>query len=152
MHTLELLAPARDLECGIAAVDSGADAVYIGASHFGARAAAGNSIDDIRTLCDYAHKFGVKVHVTVNTIIYDNELEKTMSLIRELEKAGVDAFLVQDMGLLSRIREEGIAVSLHASTQCDSRTAEKVKWLSSKGFDRVVLALLSCLIPLELTE
>ena len=140
MHTLELLAPARDLACGIAAVDSGPDAVYIGSSHLGARAAAGNSIDDIRTLCDYAHKFGVKVHVTVNTIIYDDELEKTMSLIRELEKAGVDAFLVQDMGLLSRIREEGIAVSLHASTQCDSRTAEKVKWLSSKGFDRVVLA------------
>lgn len=140
MQTLELLAPAKNLECGIAAINSGADAVYIGASHFGARAAAGNSLDDIKSLCDYAHKFGVKVHVTVNTIIYDDELERTMALVRQLADIGVDALLVQDMGLLSLIRSENIPISLHASTQCDTRTVEKVKWLKGLGFDRVVLA------------
>lgn len=140
MRTLELLAPAKNLECGIAAIDSGADAVYIGAKHFGARAAAGNSIDDICQLCDYAHKFGAKVHVTVNTIIYDNELEETMQLVRQLAEIGVDALLVQDMGLLSLIRKEGLNIELHASTQCDTRTAEKVLWLEEQGFDRAVLA------------
>lgn len=140
MKTLELLAPAKNLECGIAAIDSGADAVYIGASHFGARAAAGNSLEDIKRLCDYAHKFGAKVHVTVNTIIYDKELDDTMALVRNLAGVGVDAFLVQDMGLLDLIRKENLKVSLHASTQCDTRTAEKVKWLQQQGFDRAVLA------------
>lgn len=140
MRTLELLAPAKNLECGIAAIDCGADAVYIGADRFGARAAAGNSVDDIRQLCAYAHQFGAKVHVTVNTIVYDRELDSTMSLVRQLCDAGVDALLVQDMGLLSRIREERLPVALHASTQCDSRTADKVRWLAGQGFSRVVLA------------
>ena len=140
MRTLELLAPAKNIECGIAAIDSGADAVYIGASHFGARAAAGNSLDDIARLCGYAHQFGAKVHVTVNTIIYDNEIDETMKLVRQLADAGVDALLVQDMGLLSLIRKEQLPISLHASTQCDTRTAGKVRWLQGLGFERAVLA------------
>ena len=135
MRALELLAPAKNLECGIAAIDHGADAVYIGASRFGARVAAGNSVDDIRRLCDYAHPFGVKVYVTVNTILYDDELEKTRQLLLELQQAGVDAILVQDMAIL----EMSFPV-LHASTQTDNRTPEKVRWLRDLGFSRVVLA------------
>jgi collagenase-like PrtC family protease len=138
MRTLELLAPAKNLECGIAAIDHGADAVYIGARHFGARVAAGNSLEDIKTLTEYAHQFGAKIHVTVNTIIYDREMESTLELIRELERIGVDALLVQDMGLLSHLKD--CNMSLHSSTQCDTRSIEKVRWLSSLGFERVVLA------------
>ena len=100
MTSLELLAPAKNLECGIAAIDQGADAVYIGASRFGARVAAGNSVDDIRQLCDYAHQYGASVYVTVNTILYDDELEETRHLIEQLYAAGVDAILVQDMAIL----------------------------------------------------
>jgi len=137
MTSLELLAPAKNLECGIAAIDHGADAVYIGASRFGARAAAGNSIDDIRQLCQYAHRFAVKVFVTVNTIIYDDELAATQQLIGQLYDAGVDAILVQDMGIL---RLQLPPIALHASTQTDNRTAEKVGWLRDQGFRRVVLA------------
>ena len=137
MTSLELLAPAKNLECGIAAIDHGADAVYIGAQRFGARAAAGNSVDDIRQLCQYAHRFAAKVFVTVNTIIYDDELIATQQLIWQLYEAGVDAILVQDMGIL---RMQLPPIALHASTQSDNRTAEKVSWLRSKGFRRVVLA------------
>ncbi len=140
MRKLELLAPAKNLEVGIAAIDHGADAVYIGASHHGARAAAGNSLEDIKTLCDYAHQYGAAVHVTVNTIVYEDEVEDTLSLIRNLQEIGVDAILVQDMGILKALKEEDIKLSLHSSTQCDTRTSEKVAWLSSLGFDRVVLA------------
>lgn len=138
MRNLELLAPAKNLECGIAAINSGADAVYIGAQKFGARQAAGNSTDDIACLCSYAHKFGCKVYVTVNTIVYDNELRDTQRLLDELGAAGVDAILMQDMGLLKLSLPKGVA--LHASTQTDNRTAEKVSWLSKHGFERVVLA------------
>ena len=139
---LELLAPAKNLECGIAAIDHGADAVYIGAQRFGARAAAGNSVEDIAQLCRYAHQFGAKVFVTVNTIIYDEELNDTLQLVDELDSIGVDAILVQDMGLFSLLkqREKPLHCELHASTQTDNRTAEKVKWLFDQGFDRVVLA------------
>ena len=137
MRKLELLAPAKNLACGIAAVDHGADAVYIGAVRFGARVAAGNSVDDIHQLCNYAHQFGVKVYVTVNTIIYDNELEATRQLIEQLYEARVDAILVQDMGLL---KMQLPPIALHASTQTDNRTVEKVKWLRSLGFRRIVLA------------
>ena len=137
MTSLELLAPAKNLECGIAAVDHGADAVYIGAQRFGARAAVGNSTDDIRQLCEYAHLFGVKVYVTVNTIIYDSELDATCKLIQELYDVGVDAILVQDMGIL---RMSLPPIALHASTQTDNRTVEKVRWLRDIGFQRVVLA------------
>ncbi len=139
MRTLELLAPAKNLECGIAAIDHGADAVYIGAPRFGARAAAGNSLDDIRQLCDYAHQFGAKVHVTVNTIIYDSELEETLRMIRQLQEVGVDALLLQDMGVMDAVRSFWKG-ELHSSTQCDTRSAAKVKWLQSLGFHRAVLA------------
>lgn len=137
MHLLELLAPARNLECGIAAISHGADAVYIGAQRFGARAAAGNSTADIKELCLYAHTFRAKVYVTVNTIVYDSELDDTQRLISELYDAGVDAILVQDMGLL---KLKLPPIDLHASTQTDNRTKEKVAWLAANGFSRVVLA------------
>ena len=147
MRALELLAPAKNLECGIAAIDHGADAVYIGASRFVARVAAGNRVDDIRRLCDYAHPFGVKVYVTVNTILYDDELEATRQLLQELQQAGVDAILVQDMAILE-MRKEKLEMGnddepfpiLHSSTQTDNRTPEKVRWLRDLGFSRVVLA------------
>lgn len=138
MRQIELLAPAKNLECGIAAVDHGADAVYIGAQRFGARSAAGNSVEDIAALCRYAHVFGVKVYVTVNTILYNEELEQAGRLLAELDRAGVDAVLVQDMALLQLC--EGFSFRCHASTQTDNRTAEKVAWLRSLGFTRVVLA------------
>ena len=109
--------------------------MYIGALRFGARAAVGNSVDDIRRLCDYGHLFGAKVYVTVNTIIYDDELEATRQLLSELQEAGVDAVLVQDMALLSMSQ-----LPLHASTQTDNRTPGKVRWLRAQGFQRAVLA------------
>lgn len=138
---LELLAPAKKLECGIAAIDHGADAVYIGAPRFGARAAAANSLEDIKKLCDYAHQFRAKVHVTVNTIIYENEMEDTLKMIAELDRIGVDALLLQDMGVLWDVRANQLwHRELHSSTQCDARSADKVAWLSTLGFDRVVLA------------
>lgn len=144
MRTLELLAPAKDLECGLAAINHGADAVYIGAEKFGARAAAGNSLADIQRLTDYAHLFGAKVFVTVNTIVFERELEATQQLITDLARIGVDALLVQDMATLAMHRvalgEVGHVPQLHASTQCDTRTAEKVRWLRDLGFTRVVLA------------
>ena len=147
MRTLELLAPAKNLECGIAAIDHGADAVYIGAPKFGARAAVGNSIEDIKRLCDYAHQFGAKVHVTVNTIIYDSEIEDTLLMIKDLRAAGVDALLLQDMGVFYALQGKGPlatdfkwTAALHSSTQCDTRSAEKVRWLRSLGFHRAVLA------------
>ena len=138
MTPLELLAPAKNLACGIAAIDHGADAVYIGAPKFGARAAVGNSIDDIRQLCEYAHPFGVKIYVTLNTIVYDDELDEVQRLIDQLAEVGVDAILVQDMGLLQFM--DGKPFEIHASTQTDNRTADKVRWLQTLGFSRAVLA------------
>jgi len=141
LNTIELLAPAKNLECGMAAIEHGADAVYIGASRFGARQSAGNSVEDIGKLCEYAHRYGATVHVTINTIIYNDEFEETLALVRELVDVGVDAFLLQDMGLMSKVKEiMPDTVALHASTQCDTRTWEKAQWLSQQGFDRVVLA------------
>ena len=145
IRPLELLAPARNLECGMAAIDHGADAVYIGAQRFGARAAAGNSVADIAQLCAYAHQYEAKVYVTVNTIIYDDELDDTRRLLDELQQAGVDAVLVQDMAIVSYLNPQHSfltprKISLHASTQTDNRTPEKVRWLSEQGFSRVVLA------------
>ena len=145
---IELLAPAKNLEQGIIAIDHGADAVYIGASEFGARQAAGNSIDDIKVLADYAHGFGARVYVTVNTIVYENELASAKNLLRDIVKAGVDAILVQDMAVVEMMREianepEMAAYrmpELHASTQTDNRTVDKAVWLASVGFSRVVLA------------
>ena len=138
IQTLELLAPAKNLECGIAAIDHGADAVYIGADHFGARAAAGNSTDDIARLCSYAHQFGARVYVTVNTIVYDNEIDSVRRLLKRIGEAGADAILVQDMALVSMLSDIGL--EMHASTQTDNRTADKVEWLRGLGFKRVVLA------------
>lgn len=137
MTYIELLSPAKDLECGIAAIDHGADAVYIGASRFGARAAAGNSVEDIGTLCQYAHQFGAKVYVTVNTILYDNELDDTRALIWQLYDVGVDALIVQDLALL---KMDLPPIPLHASTQMDNRTPEKALALQQLGFQQIVLA------------
>lgn len=141
MRKLELLAPAKNLECGKAAIDHGADAVYIGAAKFGARASAGNSLDDIRELCLYAHQYGAKVYVTVNTIVYQDELEDTRALLRALTEMRVDALLVQDMAVLDLLPKDMKPLpALHASTQTDNRTAEKVAWLHGLGFERIVLA------------
>lgn len=144
MTTLELLAPAKNLECGIAAIDHGADAVYIGASQFGARAGATNVTDDIAQLCRYAHRFRAKVYVTVNTIVYEQELNDVEQLLTDLCSCGVDAVLVQDMALVGIIRKVsrklGRRMDIHASTQTDNRTPERVAWLGQSGFSRVVLA------------
>lgn len=134
---IELLAPAKDKICAKAAIDYGADAIYIGASEFGARKNASNSLADIKEIVEYAHKFNVKVYVTINTILTDNELIKAKELIEKLTKIGVDAIIIQDMGLLE---SELPSISLHASTQCDNRTPEKVKFLENVGFSRVILA------------
>ena len=134
---IELLAPAKNLQTGITAINHGADAVYIGAAQFGARQAAGNSVEDIAKLVEYAHIFGVKVYVTLNTIIFDEEVSEAEKLITELYNIGVDALIVQDMGIL---RMNIPPIPLHASTQMDNRTKEKVKFLSETGFPRVVLA------------
>ena len=103
MTKLELLSPAKNLECGIAAIDHGADAVYIGATRFGARAAADNSVEDIATLCDYAHQFDAKVYVTVNTLLHDDELEEAAQLCHDVTQAGADAILIQDLRLLNMV-------------------------------------------------
>ena len=136
MRPLELLAPARNIDIGIAAIDCGADAVYIAGPGFGARQAAGNSLEDIARLCDYAHRFGSRIFLTVNTIIYDSELEEVHALMRDAQEAGVDAFIVQDLALT---QWDDITVPLHASTQCAIRTPEKARWLESLGFGRLVL-------------
>ena len=134
---IELLAPAKNLETGIAAINHGADAVYIGAAQFGARQAAGNSVEDIARLVEYAHLFGVKVYVTLNTIIYDDEVASVEQLVAELYKVGVDALIVQDMGIAGMNIPP---IPLHASTQMDNRTVEKAKFLAGVGFPRIVLA------------
>ena len=104
MKQLELLAPARDLQIGIAAIDCGADAVYIAGPQFGARQAAGNSLEDIRSLCSYAHKYGVKIFVTLNTILYDSELEEAYRFMHDVQDAGADAIIVQDLAVLEMAR------------------------------------------------
>ena len=134
---IELLAPAKNLECGIEAIRHGADAVYIGAPKYGARAAAGNSLDDLRQLAEYAHQYGARVYVTLNTIIYDDELAEVERLVWDLYHIGIDALIVQDMALLTMKLPP---IELHASTQTDNRTPEKVKFLYEQGFSQVVLA------------
>ncbi len=136
MKFLELLAPARNIDIGIAAIDCGADAVYIAAEEFGARKDAGNGIGDIATLCSYAHKFGVRIYLTVNTIIYDGELERVHRLMLDAQEAGVDAFIVQDPALTTW---DDIKVPLHASTQCAIRTPEDAVFHESLGFARLVV-------------
>ena len=134
---IELLAPAKNLECGIEAINHGADAVYIGAPRFGARAAAGNSLADIEALVQYAHLYNVRIYVTVNTILRDDELKETEALIWDLYRVGVDALIVRDMGLTQLNLPP---IPLHASTQMDNRTVEKVRFLADAGFRQVVLA------------
>ena len=137
MTALELLAPARTAEIGIAAIDCGADAVYIAGPAFGARQAAGNSVEDIARLCEYAHRFGVRIYATVNTIVYEEELEEARSLVDALAKAGVDALIIQDPAVLEMARSAGIIA--HASTQCAIRTPEKARFTESLGYGRLVL-------------
>lgn len=134
----ELLSPAKDKETAFAAIDCGADAVYMGAAAFGARKNAPNSLDDIRDVVNYAHKFRVKVFITLNTILTDSELDEAVTLAGELDKIGVDALIVQDMGLLEKIKTIGIPV--HISTQADNRDLEKVSFFNNLGVARVVLA------------
>lgn len=134
---IELLAPAKNLECGIEAINHGADAVYIGAPKFGARSAAVNSLSDIEALVGYAHLYNVRIYVTVNTILKDEELKETESMIQDLYRIGVDALIVQDMGITKLNLPP---IPLHASTQMDNRTAEKVNFLWNSGFRQVVLA------------
>ena len=137
----ELLAPAKNIEIAKAAIDAGADAVYIGASDFGARQRAGNSLEDIEELVKYAHKFYVKVMVTVNTIIKDSELETVKDLIKNLYDIGVDSLIVQDMAILKWAIEGSIPpIPLHISTQCDNRLEEKVNFFNKIGLSRIVLA------------
>ena len=137
MTKLELLSPARNADIGIEAIRHGADAVYIGAPKFGARVAAGNSLDDIRRLVDYAHQFAAKVYVTINTILTDDELREAEQLIWQLYDIHVDALIVQDVGLL---RLNLPPIPLHTSTQMDNRSVEKVRLLQQWGFRQVVLA------------
>lgn len=134
---IELLSPAKNLECGLAAINHGADAVYIGASQFGARAAAGNSVEDIETLAKYAHQYRAKVFVALNTILTDDQLPQAETLIHQIYHAGADALIVQDMGIL---KLDLPPIAMHASTQTDNRTSEKVRFLQDVGFSRVVLA------------
>lgn len=136
LRKLELLAPARDAETAIAAIRCGADAVYIGGPHHGARASAANSIADIARVVDFAHRFRVRVYVTLNTLIYDNETEAVVQAVRDLYAVGVDALIVQDMGLL---RLPIPPIALHASTQCDARTPERARFLQEVGMSCVVL-------------
>ncbi len=134
---IELLAPAKNLECGIEAINHGADAVYIGAPKFSARANAGNTLEDIEALAKYAHQFKARVYVALNTIIKDDELAETEKLIWELYNAKVDALIIQDMGIMMLNLPP---IPLHASTQNDNRTAEKAKFLEQAGFSQIVLA------------
>ena len=133
---LELLAPARNTDIGIAAIDCGADAVYIAGPAFGARAAAGNAVDDIARLCRYAHRYSAKVHATVNTLLTEEERPQALALMRELCDAGVDVFIVQDLSLLEA---QLPPVELHASTQTAIRTPERARELEALGFSRLVL-------------
>lgn len=137
IRKIELLAPAKNLACGKAAITHGADAVYIGAPRFGARAAAPNSLEDIEALVEFAHLYFAKVYVTMNTILTDQELPEAERMVWELYRVGVDALIVQDMAFAELNLPP---IPLHASTQMDNRTPEKVKFLADAGFDQVVLA------------
>ena len=137
LHKIELLAPARDADTGIEAIKHGADAVYIGGPNFGARSAAGNSVDDIARLCNFAHLYGARIYVTLNTILWDSELKAAEKLVWQLYHAGVDALIVQDTALLQM---QLPPIALHASTQMDNCTPEKAQWLEAAGYKQIVLA------------
>ncbi len=137
MERIELLAPAKDLETGLAAINCGADAVYIGAARFGAREAAGNSLEDLERLVTHAHRYWAKVYVTVNTLLRDDELSEAMRLIRQLHAAGVDGLIIQDVGLLEC---DLPPLPLIASTQMHNQTPARVAFLEKVGFQRAILA------------
>jgi 23S rRNA 5-hydroxycytidine C2501 synthase len=137
MEKVELLAPAKDLETGMAAINCGADAVYIGAAKFGAREAAGNSLSEIQALLTYAHKYWARVYVTLNTVLHDEELPQAERMVRELYDAGVDALIIQDAGLLEL---DLPPLPLFASTQMHNHTPERVAFLEKVGIQRVILA------------
>jgi len=137
MKQIELLAPAKNLECGIAAIKYGADAVYIGAGKFGARVSAGNNLEDIEKLIKFAHFYRAKVYITVNTILNESEIEHAQKLIKKLYESGADAIIIQDMGLLEL---DLPSIPIFASTQCHNNTPERVKFLEQVGFSRVILA------------
>ena len=134
MKFLELLAPARNADIGIAAIDCGADAVYIAGPAFGARQAAGNSMEDIRRLTEYAHRFGARIFLTLNTILFDNELAEAERLLAEAKDAGVDAIIAQDLAVWKLTD-----LPVHASTQCAIRTPEKARLYEGIGASRLVL-------------
>ena len=136
MTILELLAPARNADIGIAAIDCGADAVYMAGAEFGARKDAGNSLEEVARVCEHAHLYGARVFLTVNTILYDGELERAHKLMLEAQEAGVDAFIVQDLAIT---QWDDIKVPLHASTQCTIRTPEDARFYESLGFSRLVI-------------
>lgn len=135
MVRIELLAPAKDYETAVDAIDCGADAVYIGAGKFGARYAATNSVEDIARTVEYAHRYGVKVYATLNTLLYDNELEEARAQAMALVEAGVDALIVQDMAYCRM----GLPIPLHASTQTSCTSPEKVRFFEEVGFERAIL-------------
>lgn len=137
LTALELLAPARDADTGIAAIDHGADAVYIGGPAFGARQSAGNTMDDIASLAEYAHRYNARVFMALNTLFTNEELPRARSLAFDAARAGVDVLIVQDMGLMAGPLPD---IELHASTQCDIRTPEKAAFLEKAGFSQMVLA------------
>ena len=136
MRTIELLCPAKNADIGMEAIRHGADAVYIGGPSFGARAAAGNSIEDIQRLCDYAHIFGARVYVTLNVILYDNELAEVEKMVHSLYAAGVDALITQDLALL---KMDLPPIALHASTQMDTVSPDKAKFLEQCGYSQIVV-------------
>lgn len=136
-RAIELLSPAKDVDTAMCAITHGADAVYIGPEGFGARSAAANSTEDIRRLCEFAHPYRARVYATVNTLVLDRELKHVERLVCDLYKAGVDALIVQDMGIL---RLDIPPIALHASTQCDTRTPSKARFLQEAGFSQIVLA------------
>ena len=145
MRQLELLAPARNADIGIAAIDCGADAVYIAGPAFGARQAAGNSVEDIRRLCAYAHRFGARIFITLNTLIFEEELDAAYRFMLDVQEAGADGFIVQDLAVL-RLAQGGpdgtgpkVTLPMHASTQCAIRTVDKARFYASLGFSRLVL-------------
>ncbi len=142
MKTLktELLAPAKDKQTAFAAIDCGADAVYIGAPKFGARKNVPNTIEDIKEVVDYAHKFWAKVFITMNTILTDSELDEAVELAKKLQEIGVDALIIQDMGLLNKLIDLHLPLPIHMSTQCDNSSPEKVKFFNEMGVSRVILA------------
>jgi len=141
MRNIELLAPAKNYETAVAAINSGADAIYIGATEFGARKNAPNSLESIEKLVNYAHKFYVRIHVVINTILNDNELLEAVKLVKNLYNIGVDAIIIQDLGLLKLAQQGKLPpIQLHMSTQCDNRTLEKVKFFDKLGVSRVILA------------